>query len=449
MGPDLLELRRLAGRMRRGISAWVARSRRLWPIRLRLWWRGLPKLAPGRLPLDDRSYQTDHRFLTRQAHEYGPLFKTMISGEMVTCSVDHRRSRALLVNHEARLGLPYWPYSALVPGGFMHSLVGDEHRRMRRVFVHAVRPALVNAHEDVLRALAHDGLAALADIGSAAGPGDLVAALERIATEMLLVVFYGLRPGDPDFALLRELHAGIGPRGFDLKPEAAQHAAFAELMAAARGLFAASGEFRPCVQRSIADAEPAAPLADSVLGNLIMMVEMGRYDVRGLMRWIVKYLSDAPEVVAAIRAERGAKDGATTLAAATVMESLRLGQSEALIRHVTADIEFEGHTIPAGSFARACLREAHLDPAVFPEPERFDPSRFVARDYTANEFSPFGLDHRICLAGDIVIRLGTIFVDALVGEFDWRVLADGPRHHGAFLWEPSPRFAIRLAPRAA
>jgi len=93
----------------------------------------------------------------------------MISGALVTCVADHRRSRILLKEQEGRLGPPNSPYSALVPGGFLRTLGGDAHRRMRRIFVRAVRPVLIEAHELELRALTFDALADLAAQGAAAG----------------------------------------------------------------------------------------------------------------------------------------------------------------------------------------------------------------------------------------------------------------------------------------
>lgn len=448
MDGSVQELRRFAGRLRRAAAAWLARARLTWPIRLRLWRRGLPPLPPGRLPLDDREYRSDHLFLVEQARRLGPIFKTAIAGEMVTCVVDHRRSRALLTANESRLGALDAPYSALVPGGFLRTLAGEPHRRMRRIFVQAVRPAIVAAHAAELRALTGAALDDLATLGAGAGPADLVAALDRIATAMMLVAGYGVRPGEAAFAQLRDLHARLGPLRFVWKPEAAHRAAHADLMAGVRALLAGRDPIRPSILCGVAEAAGAAPPPDPVLGNLVTMVEMGREDVRSLFRWIVKYLSDTPAAVAAIRAEAPARAGSAGLAAATVMETLRLDQSEGVMRKANADVVFEGMTIPAGSFVRACTRDAHRDPAKFAEPERFDPARFRGRAVGADDYSPFGFDHHICPAGDLVIGLGAVFVDVLAREFDWQVAGDGPRHRGFYHWEPSPAFAIRLAPRA-
>jgi cytochrome P450 len=162
--------------------------------------------------------------------------------------------------------------------------------------------------------------------------------------------------------------------------------------------------------------------------------------------WITKYLSDNPTTVATIRTEERAVPGKkVNLAMATVLETLRLNQSEALVRRVLENITFDGWGIPKGGFLRACIREGHRDPAVFPDPDRFDPQRFIGRKYKPDEYSPFGFDHHHCIAGDLFVQLSSILVEELVHGFSWQVLADGPCQRGPFHWGPAAAFAIRLA----
>jgi cytochrome P450 len=382
----------------------------------------------------------------KEARRFGPVFKTMISGALVTCVTEHRRSRNLLKKEEERLGPPESPYSALVPGGFLRTLTGDAHRRIRRIFVRAVRPVLIEANERELRALTLDALADLAAQGAAASATDLVAALDRITTGMLLVVFLGVRRDDLAFTSLARQYAMLGPREFVWHPQDAQRTANADLVAAVRALIRSAPDNQRSVLREILQYEGEAALDDAVVGNLVYMIEMGRYDLRSLFRWIVKYLSDSPSVVAALRAEAGSPKAQDRLAVATVMEVLRLDQSEAIVRRAIADIEFDGVTIPKGSFVRACMREAHRESSSYANPDRFEPSRFLGRDYGADEYSPFGLDHHTCLASEIVLRLGVLFIATLVWEFDWQVSEDGPRHRGFYHWEPAANFAVNLTP---
>ena len=87
-------------------------------------------------------------------------------------------------------------------------------------------------------------------------------------------------------------------------------------------------------------------LDETSLGNLIYMVELGRYDIHCLLRWLSKYGGENPGVLELIRAEpNGKSHGKMLLSEACVLETLRLNQSERLMRVVNRDIVFDGYQI--------------------------------------------------------------------------------------------------------
>ena len=91
---------------------------------------------------------------------------------------------------------------------------------------------------------------------------------------------------------------------------------------------------------------------------------------------------------------------------------------------------------------RVCLWEGHKDPNVFPDPFRFDPERFVGRTYPIEEYSPFGLDKRRCIASDFVVTLSAMFIEILLERFEVTLASDGPPKFGAYHWEPNPDSSI-------
>jgi cytochrome P450 len=186
---------------------------------------------------------------------------------------------------------------------------------------------------------------------------------------------------------------------------------------------------------------------DTVIGNAIYMVERGHHDLRDLFRWVLKYLSDHPTLITELRSGlAGGPD--PQLAEACILETLRLDQAELLKRKAVESFNFEGFHIPKHSWIAILLRESHRDPHTFPEPDVFRPHRFLERTYSGDEYAPFGIDEHQCIAGSLVKRVGTLFVEELVSAFSWSVSQDGPRRHGHFHWEPSPDFAIELVPAA-
>ncbi|MEO6026454.1 MAG: cytochrome P450 [Candidatus Binatia bacterium] len=129
-----------------------------------------------------------------------------------------------------------------------------------------------------------------------------------------------------------------------------------------------------------------------------------------------------------------------------MLETLRLEQSEFLFRTVCAPIEVEGFRMPAGWLLRLCVRESHRDPAVFAEPDRFDPERFVTPPGRL-AYSPFGVatSRHACLGEALTKTVASVVLAELGRGFTWRTVADGPREFDGWHWTPSPNFRIALA----
>ena len=202
--------------------------------------------------------------------------------------------------------------------------------------------------------------------------------------------------------------------------------------------------FSDGILRRLARMGSGDKVDDTIIGNAIYMVERGRHDLRDLLRWMLKYLSDNPAVVAEVRASLAQTGADPRLAEACVMETLRLDQAEVINRKATQSFEFDGYHIPKGSWVSILMREPHRDPANFAEPERFRPQRFLERSYSADQYAPFGIDEHQCIGRFLVTRVGAIFVEEFVGGYSWTVAGDGPRHYGHFHWRPSLLFAIDL-----
>src|ERR1051326_1750112 len=89
-----------------------------------------------------------------------------------------------------------------------------------------------------------------------------------------------------------------------------------------------------------------------------------------------------------------------------IKESLRVYPPVPFImRHIYEDIpldEYEGktQTIPAGSEVMILINQLHKDPSQFPQPELFNPDRFLAEnciDRHPYAFIPFSAGPRNCL----------------------------------------------------
>jgi cytochrome P450 len=94
---------------------------------------------------------------------------------------------------------------------------------------------------------------------------------------------------------------------------------------------------------------------------------------------------------------------------------------------------------------RVCVWEGHKNPNVFPDLFRFDPERFVGHAYSIEEYAPFGMDKRRCIASDFVVTLSTMFTETLIERFVVTLASDGPPKYGEYHWEPNPDFSIALS----
>src|SRR5690606_16672562 len=94
----------------------------------------------------------------------------------------------------------------------------------------------------------------------------------------------------------------------------------------------------------------------------------------------------------AVRADRSLVDGA-------IHESLRLEQPIAFLgRLATEDTEVEGVPVPRGCPVNIVMAAANHDPAVFPDPERFD-----VRRPNADRHLTFGFGIHRCLGVNLAL----------------------------------------------
>jgi len=194
----------------------------------------------------------------------------------------------------------------------------------------------------------------------------------------------------------------------------------------------------------------SALIDETLLGNLIYMVELGRYDLRGLLRWVSKYAAEHPSWLDRIASETLSHvQSQTSAAEAFVLETLRMDQSERLMRHVLDDFVFEGYLIPRGALLRVCMWEAHKDPDAFPSPFQFDPARHLGEGSAGERFSPFGLDHHLCPFAGLTVQLAAAFLRVLAKNYKIAAHDGDPAVRGPYHWQPSPGFTVDLSPRGS
>jgi len=402
-------------------------------------------LPPGRLDSSE-NWRSDQLFFARKAKSLGPIFKLISHGRYTTCLVGNARAREFLPAHEDKLRGDHLDLHGLFPKGSIRAMSGEDHQRYRRIFVQALQATPLAFHENAIRGWISDKLSALTEDhpGTAVPGAELRLCLREMTTAIMLRILFGLTPDDSEFPVFVRNYRKFGPDAPVYRIRREQTEAFSEIKNQVQFLvdkIRRDPRNQPAsfLKRMIESDE----LDETALGNLIYMFEGSHFDLYSLWRWIVKQLVSNPDYIKKVQSAPA--PARARLCEAIVLETLRLEQVEYLLRIPISDISYERYLIPKNTILRVCLWEGHKDPSVFPDPFRFDPERFVRRTHPIEEYAPFGLDKRRCIASDFVVALSAMFIETLLERFTVTLASDGPPKFGAHHWEPNPDFSIAIS----
>jgi cytochrome P450 len=214
---------------------------------------------------------------------------------------------------------------------------------------------------------------------------------------------------------------GLGPYARLCRDQERLCALLRQQIAAIRPHAAERGDILSLMLR--ARYEDGSPMDDTdVVDELRTLLIAGHETTAIALGWALHRLHQHPEALARVRAELDALGPAPApeaLAAlpfleAVCHETLRLDPIVlAVVRHLRAPFELAGHRLAPGMAVMANLYLAQRNPAVFPEPDRFVPERFLGRNYSPYEYLPFGGGTRRCIGAafalfEMKVVLGTL-----------------------------------------
>lgn len=402
-------------------------------------------LPPGDRTLAlDALEKSDHLALLRMADQVGPVFKGRAWGALWIYVVGLPRCRRIMRSHEGDLHPVTIDVTPLFDIGIMRQMEGAEHRRYRAALVQAIRsiaPDRVHLNQHAIIANA------LRNLSNDAAPmpvQDFRSLLAKMVFDELANVIFGVEPGGAVHAELAAAYRELGGNGLVWNIGLRQSRAYSAIAAILRQHMTAIEAGQAGGSSVLANLLKEAAVDAVMLGNLIYMVEMGRYDMAAFFRWLSWFVAMSPEWTERIAA---AGDDRAGLAAAFVMEALRLEQSERLVRRVKHDFVADGFLIPKGANIRFCIWESHKSPDAHDDPFRFDPGRFLGEHPGPDRYAPFGLDRHQCPFGNYSIQLGSTFVAALATACRVDMAGDGHPVRGLYHWEPAETFSPILTPR--
>jgi cytochrome P450 len=323
----------------------------------------------------DELEQDPHALLARLREREPVSWLPVLEGWLVT-----RRELAMQVMRDPETFTVDDPRfsTGQVVGSSMLTLDGEEHRRHREPFARPFRLAPVRERFSELVA---EETERLIDAIEPAGRAELRRSVSGPLAVVVVTNALGFEDADAGAVLgwyeqivaaVTDITAGrpLGDTGRE---------AYAALSAAIEPAL----DREPAASLLAAAASQAGGLErERVISNAAVMLFGGIETTDGMIANAVLHLLSHPDQLALVEAQPDLMPNA-------IEESLRLEPAAAVVdRYATADVELAGAPIGGGELVRISIAGANRDPAVFPDPDRFDVRRENAHRHVAFAHGP-------------------------------------------------------------
>ena len=325
--------------------------------------------------------------------------------------------------------------TARVVGPSMLSLDGERHARHRAAFTGGFRAAAVRER---LAAFVQAEADRLVGAIAADGVGDLRRAVAAPLAVAVMVHALDLddEPGAAGTAMILDWYAAI----------VAATSAYASGEPPAGVLEEGAAAFGALSARLRAAARPGSLLADAsgtgtasgpwltddeAVSNAAVLMFGGIETTEGMIANVMLHLLSSPDELALVRSD-------PDLLPAAVEESLRLEPAAAVVdRYATTGTELSGARIQAGDQVTVSIAGANRDPAMFPDPDRFDVRRANAARHLAFAHGP-----HFCLGAHLARLEARVAVATMLARLPGLRL-DGPADARGLVFRKPPDLRVR------
>ncbi|MBF6329535.1 cytochrome P450 [Nocardia transvalensis] len=391
-----------------------------------------------------------HNYQMTLHAEYGPVVRFRLPGARRAVSI----ADPVLLEATAKVDeRPDKLFEFLVPlqeSGNLQTMSAEEHTPWRRLLlsVLAGRPSH-EAHFAGFVALCRD----LADRWAAQdGPVELQKDLSELSLRMVCEYALGSAVDSPEQAgrivsafqdvltehLARLYHVDVPGTEAQRADRAEQ--ALAYLRATVDRVLAAhrpGSHGSDLIDALVAAGQPPARIRDTVL-----MTMLAAHHTTGVaVSWSLYLLAQYPEVTDRVIAELGlvlddrpAPDYADLkrlpYLKMVLEESMRLyPPGPYAARETVGPLDLGGYSIPAGTTIFYPIRAVHMNPEYWPQPARFDPTRFTPQRISERPrlaYIPFGLGPRSCEGAALAMLEAQLALAILLHRFRFALDPDHP-----------------------
>jgi cytochrome P450 len=209
--------------------------------------------------------------------------------------------------------------------------------------------------------------------------------------------------------------------------------------------------------------ESGKPMSDEELHDeLVTLLVAGHETTATALAWTFRWLLALPDVMSALSAELRDAERAGPLTAerisklelldAVARESLRLQPVIPLVgRILTRPATLGGYDLPAGVGVVCSIYLAQRRPDLYPNPDRFEPARFLGKKPSPNEFFPFGGGVRRCVGMAFALYEMKMVIARIVARTTLRLVPKRPVKvvRRSITMTPSEGLRVRLVERCS
>jgi cytochrome P450 family 110 len=180
--------------------------------------------------------------------------------------------------------------------------------------------------------------------------------------------------------------------------------------------------------------EQGQPLTDvEILDNLLLLLSTGNESTTAAICWSWYCVYRNPEIQEKLLQEiENLGDCSEPISlyrlpylTAICNETLRMYPITMFIlpRGVKTPTEIGGYELQPGNIVSISNYLLHRQENLYPQPDKFQPERFIERQFSAYEFMPFGGGIRSCIGAELALYLMKLILATIVSEYQL-ILAD-------------------------
>jgi retinoid hydroxylase len=400
-------------------------------------------LPPGSAGLpwigETLSFLVDPDFANKRRQKYGAIFRTHIIGRQTVVMSGAEANKFILSTQFDRFSWrDGWPdnFKQLL-GESLFLQEGAEHQRNRRLLMPAFHGRALTNYVQTMTEITDRYLQTWEQMGDLTWFPEF----KKLTFEIASVLLIGSEPG-PKTTELSRLFTDL-TNGLFALPLKWRFSTYGRALAARDALLdRVERVVRERQENPTEDALGLLVQSQDEEGNRLSVEELkvqailllfaGHETTTSLISSLCLSLAQHPQVLAAARTEQHQIGIDTPISIDSLKQMTYLDrvlrETERMyppvgggFRGVVEDCEFNGYRIPKGWQVLYRIPEAHFDPDIYPEPDRFDPDRSTTKASDYN-FVTYGGGSRICIGMAFAQMELKIIAAMLLRGYSWELL---------------------------